>query len=654
MEDDRFKHIRSDPKFRRIPKTERKVKIDKRFQSMFNNKNFKVNYTVDKRGRPVNHTSSEDLKRYYELSSEDSSAEDDKSEAEAETVEQNETVSNNHLDKLDSKHPTDKKVSDNIKKKLRNLNVDYARGESTLYSESSSDDESEDEYESESENIEHKWGEMDGDAERTHKATHRLAACNMDWDRIRAMDLMILFHSFLPAGGIIKSAAIYPSEFGKERMKEEDIKGPTELVNSENNDDENDIDNEEGSKYHMEKLRQYQLNRLKYYYAVITCDSEQTADTIYKECDGMEYESSATKIDLRFIPDDMTFDDEPKEICEELPSLQKYQPRFFTTSALQQAKVNLTWDETKPDRIEINQKLASGKIDDITNADLEEYLALSSDSDYEEEKDANNSDNPSNSENGSSNPINQYKALLLEIENEEQKKKRDVEMEITWGIDIKEKTDKLIKQKLSKEDNKTPFQKYLDKRKQKRKERKNKLDNSDEDSIPSDVDMNDPYFAEEFSNTAFKAKKNSKPACKINNEDTNDGELELLLMKEDEDKHFSLNKIQNVAVGQKSKKTQNKIKDNIQDNDTFQVNVEDERFSALFSSYHYNIDPSDPHYKKTAGMEVIINEKLKRRANVLPDEIESKIPRTEKKNAELSVLVKSVKQKTNAIKKANK
>jgi len=49
---------------------------------------------------------------------------------------------------------------------------------------------------------------LDKDADNVEEATSRLALCNMDWDRIQAADLMILFNSFLPSDGYIKSVTV--------------------------------------------------------------------------------------------------------------------------------------------------------------------------------------------------------------------------------------------------------------------------------------------------------------------------------------------------------------------------------------------------------------------------------------------------------------
>lgn len=56
--------------------------------------------------------------------------------------------------------------------------------------------------------FDHGWGELDKDAEHTEIATKRLAVCNLDWDRIEATDLMVLFNSFLPSGGLIHSVTV--------------------------------------------------------------------------------------------------------------------------------------------------------------------------------------------------------------------------------------------------------------------------------------------------------------------------------------------------------------------------------------------------------------------------------------------------------------
>ena len=52
----------------------------------------------------------------------------------------------------------------------------------------------------------------------------------MNWDRIKSADLMLLFNSVIQSGGAIKSVKIYLSEYGKERIEEENRTGPQELL----------------------------------------------------------------------------------------------------------------------------------------------------------------------------------------------------------------------------------------------------------------------------------------------------------------------------------------------------------------------------------------------------------------------------------------
>lgn len=76
---------------------------------------------------------------------------------------------------------------------------------------------------------------------------------------MQAVDLYVVLSSFLPKDGQILSVAVYPSEFGLQRMKEEEIHGPVGLFDDENEksdeDDEDEID--------YEKLRAYEKSRLR-------------------------------------------------------------------------------------------------------------------------------------------------------------------------------------------------------------------------------------------------------------------------------------------------------------------------------------------------------------------------------------------------------
>jgi len=282
----------------------------------------------------------------------------------------------------------------------------------------------------------------------TGDVTRRFAVLNMDWDKLKAVDLLALFNSFKPKDGTILSVAIYPSEFGKARMAEEDRFGPQRAFKSaaptgatkpqatgkdeeeeddeeeeeedeeeeqeqeqehDDEEDEDEEDEEEGDEDEEDEdeededeegedeededeededeedeeedeeeeesdsqeasrpaqsapskkaaparnkelvdvgvvpeegdaanevdylqLRKYQIERLRYYYAVVECDSAATAEAIYDQCDGLEYEGSANMLDLRFIPDDISYDNEtPREVATQVPP--SYRPIRFET-----------------------------------------------------------------------------------------------------------------------------------------------------------------------------------------------------------------------------------------------------------------------------------------------------------------------------------
>lgn len=731
LKDPRFAGIPKNPKFRGMPKNERKIKIDKRFSSMLKNEEFRVVYTVDKRGRPVNQSSSENLRKYYDLSSEDDTAAadddndnndgdneiDDQVESDNSTknrklskkkesvkadkkiknlekkkvnknekikkktcVKKDETDSSkmkiddiekvnyetnssaetdddenysdvdkpevikNKIDKIKNKenkkkNNTNIKLKSKVSEKLKDLSVDYARGKGVLLSSSSSEEESSEEEE---ENIEHNWGELDKNVEQVDEPTERLALCNMDWDKIRAVDLMVLFTSFLPPGGLVRSVTIYPTEFGIERMKEEDIKGPIEITEAKKTQDNNNLNNEtdendQESDNQMEKIRQYQLNRLKYYVAVIVLDSKSSAEKIYTALDGIEYESTATKIDLRVITDDKVFNQKPKEVCDKYPDVSKYKPRNFITTALQQVNVKSTWDENNMGRQEFIKKINSGQLDDISSDVISTYVKLSSSDDDSDNENLDNSNDGIKFKNDKKQSrIDRFRSLLKEMEeNDNKKKEDDIEIECTWGLNLKEKSEKLVEKKMNNKDELAPFDKYLLKRKEKKKskieEKKKKLGNvsDSEDSIPSDIDINDPYFKNEIMKIKSNKTKNkkSKKNSTLCNDDTDDdenkqdnAELELLLLDREDEKlknHFDMNKIEENEASSKSKKKRlrkkktEEDKNNCQDN--FTVNVDDPRFVAIYSSHEYNIDPTDPHYRKTKGTEALVKEKLKRR-----------------------------------------
>eukprot|EP00850_Spirogloea_muscicola_P002722 SM000010S04360 [mRNA] locus=s10:1113688:1117900:- [translate_table: standard] len=149
--------------------------------------------------------------------------------------------------------------------------------------------------------------------------------------------------------------------------------------------DEADEDSQGEGEIDMEQLRAYEKSKLRYYYAVVECDSPATGGALYRACDGMEFERSANTLDLRFIPDAMSF--KARQLRDQATDVpQDYVAPNFQTRALQHSSVKLTWDEDEPSRTRaLRCKFDTAQLNDM---DFKDYLASTSGSDEGSEDEA--------------------------------------------------------------------------------------------------------------------------------------------------------------------------------------------------------------------------------------------------------------------------
>ncbi|CAG8567071.1 4623_t:CDS:2 [Acaulospora colombiana] len=262
-EDPRFKHVSKDPRFERPKKKDVKITLDNRFAQLLKTKEFSESPKVDKYGRPISSDKTEtELKRFYRLNSPSTDSLEEKADEQEPSP----------IGEESSKSSGSDNDNDSVV-------FDPARGKGVI---SSSDEDDEDDEETRLEEFEEEGSD---EQIRFGEKTHRFAVINLDWDNVKASDLMKLFSSFKIEGSIIKSVKIYPSQFGKERLEKEIIEGPPKEVFKSNDlssrdddvfpDDQEVISSESIKKsnadddFDEELLRKYQLERLKYYHFVL-------------------------------------------------------------------------------------------------------------------------------------------------------------------------------------------------------------------------------------------------------------------------------------------------------------------------------------------------------------------------------------------------
>ena len=623
--DPRFAAVYNDPKFRNTRRKDLKIKLDSRFSAK--DLEFKKKSKVDKYGRRLKDTlenrDTEDFEKYYERASEE-----EPEEGENAKVEESPSSSSSHDELQESDEEHDE--VETIIAERKTTFIDRARGEvpddyvdssdefTSSDSATSSESELDSDVESEAE------AEIDENQPKTGEPSKTLAVVNLDWDHVKSSDLMVTFSSFLPKGGVIERIAIYPSEFGKERMKREDVESPPRELfqsgkrkkkhhknhqrsnTSEDKDDDNEPDldiedlYEEGDAekdYDKSALRRYQLERLRYYYAVVYCNNIETASSIYQNCDGTEYESTANMFDLRFVPEGMTFDDEPRDECTSLPK--NYKPLTFSTDALQHSNVKLTWDETPAERVEIAKRAFSQK--EIEEMDFKAYLA--SDSDESEEEANEEAKNKLRalvgnqfSRGSASGDIGDSKGKGGDDEDGES----DIDMEITFAPALEESTTEEANHAGGEE---TTIEKVRRKEQERRKARKERVKQLKK-------------AAEEEKRELLRSGKSGEHNTE--GDSKTKAELELLMMEDENDTerglnkeaHFNMNEIMR-SEKEKGKKSKFQRKEKII-SDNFKPDLNDPRFREVFEEHDFAIDPSQPEFRETKAMTQILKERNKR------------------------------------------
>jgi len=402
----------------------------------------------------------------------------------------------------------------------------------------------------------------------------------------------MLFTSFCKGGeSRILKVEIYPSQYGIEEMEKEKREGPDRDIFEETRkrtqkvvhglDDILEEENEEEfSGFNQVKLRKYEMKKLKYYYAVVYCDSVDTAAHIYNECDGMELERTNSFLDLRYIPDSLKkFPYKPKEVCN--TAEQDYNPSLGNNRAISHSKVKLTWDTNDQRREDILTKAfkkGQFKEDEINE------LIVSSDSEDDEDaiafaeslkKSSNEENNIKllNRKKGNSGPLDIKEGQTIEItfnsglENMESSTGKPMPNFKKKNLDDKDSNWEKFKIK------KKEIKKEKKEEEKKKKDKIKKLRNKDysvesDDESGSDTDSKDVLVNEDDSDK----------------EVANKAELELLF--------------------------------NNNDNDKFNFDSKDKRFKAVYNNKNYAIDPTDSNFKKSNKIvEAVKNKKRKDKIN---------------------------------------
>ena len=327
------------------------------------------------------------------------------------------------------------------------------------------------------------------------------------------------------------------------------VKTGEEKEEEEEEEDDDEI-NSSNEGFDPVELRKYELKKLKYYYAVAYCDSIETANSLYEECDGLEIERTQSFMDMRFVPDEIKeFPYKPKEVCDHMPANKEYNQEFRPNSALQDTRVKLTWDQGDPRRQDL---LSRAFHKEGFNEDDINELLVSSDSEVdsdvinglvgeeEEEEDKN------------------IQLNLLKKKRKMPKFKDGETIEIKFNKGFEGINTKVLNENEDKKENKSKWEQFKEQKKNKRKEKKRE----EREKKKKRKEQRDKNYEEESEEDYD------------NNKNADKNELNLL------------------------------VDEQIKNKKKFKYNDKDERFQTN-NNTDFAIDPTNKNYKKIKDKKIL-------------------------------------------------
>ena len=89
----------------------------------------------------------------------------------------------------------------------------------------------------------------------------------------------------------------------------------------------------------MARLRKYEVNKMKYYFAFVTCSKRKILD----EFNNFELELTNLRLNLSIVPDDLEAPNAPRETATEIPIGFDFNASKISR-ALNHSTVRLSWD----------------------------------------------------------------------------------------------------------------------------------------------------------------------------------------------------------------------------------------------------------------------------------------------------------------------